>query len=174
MNKTLNIVVVLAILNIALLGIFFYEYGDLQTQKKAEAKLRQNIADQDGLTNQMFSLRHTALLAQVDRAELEQNLFDPTDENQIDFISQIEHLGVVSGTKISVDSIGLASSPRLLHAEVSISGTWGGVFYALKLIEGYPDRMIVRGMNIGRSGAVSKAGDVWGAHVSVDLVNVKQ
>ena len=180
MNKTLNILIVLALLNMIGGGLLWYGYAHMQNMKDSESALLTELSGENLKGQKMVALRQTLASAEKERETLEKFLIDPSEENQIKLISQIEKLGTTTGAFIDTTSFDrTASVPPSLHGNFSIRGKWGELYHFLRLIESYPSRVFIgsydahieheaQKQTLGSSDA-----DVWVGTISIDLISLK-
>ena len=178
MKKVLNILIVLSCLDLVGIGAFWYGYSSLQDLKAHETDLRSQIADQDQQAQKLAALKGTLTAAIKERTDLEHFLVDPSDENQISLISEIEGLGTTTGASLETTSFALVDgTPPLLHGEFAVGGTWSQLYRVLRLIESYPSRVVVDRYDIHLT-TISDPGkpsvDRWDGTLGIDFAALKQ
>ena len=181
MKKTLNILIVLALLNITGAALFWYGYGKMLDLKTEESDLRAQLADEKQNGKKLDALRNTLASAAKDREQLERYLIDPSDENQILLIAKVENIGTTTtGVDVVTTTFDYqpAAKPPLLHGEFTLNGSWRQVHRFLRLIEEFPARLVINRYDVhlvsstpvpGKSGQ-----DNWGGNISVDFSGLKQ
>ena len=93
MKRTLNILVILLIIDLAGIGGLWYGYTSTIDIKTEESDLIDQLS-QEGLKGKKLNeLRQTLASVGRQRDELEKFLIDPSDENQIPLLNSFEQLG---------------------------------------------------------------------------------
>jgi Tfp pilus assembly protein PilO len=180
MKKISNILIVLALLDAIGVGIFWYGYTKVVDIKESETNLRSQLAEEKQKGQKLDALRNTLTSAAKDRAQLERYLIDPSDENQIQLISRVEHLGTTTtGVEVTTTSFDFQSSakPPVLHGEFAVSGTWSRLYRFLRIMEEYPSRVVINRYDIHStpSAAADKSNqEIWTGGISVDFAGLKQ
>jgi hypothetical protein len=176
MSRTIQIIIIFLLADIAVGGLLWYGHTNMQEKKTVEAGLRKDIAGENDKGKKMLALRRSVDLAEPDRVALEQYLFDSSDENLIKFISQMEHLGIaVTGAAVEVRS--LDRSGANVHGEFAISGTWSQLYHVLRLVEEIPTHVVVNRFSVQHadisSGAVRGNSDTWSGSLSIDITSLR-
>ncbi|GEM_PF-1740791 len=175
MKKTLHIVIVLFVVDILVIGLLYWGNTIMVGKKAEETAVLQSSRDETDRAAKLTDLRRTLQTAEKQREIFTKNLFDPTEENQIRFLSEMEQLGTsTSGALVETQTLSLTPSPRALHGEFSIKGTWKQVFHTLRLIEEYPARIVINRFSVSRTSAgTATALEIWDANISLDMINLK-
>ncbi len=175
MKKTLNIVIVLIALDIAVVGLLYWGNMIMVDKKGEETAVLQSSKEETERAAKLTDLRRTLQAAEKQRETFAKHLFDPTEENQIRFLSEMEQLGTsTSKALLETQTISLSSSPRALHGEFTIKGTWEQVFHTLRLIEEYPERIVISRFSVSRTSAgTATTPEVWSANIVLDMINLK-
>lgn len=180
MKKTLNILIVLALLDVVGIGFFWYGYTKMIDIKQQESELRSELAEEQQKGRKLDALRSTLASAVKDREQLERYLIDPSDENQIQLISRVEKLGIkTTGVEITTTSFDYLSTAKVptLHGEFTLSGTWKELYQLLRLIEEFPARVIINRYDIHtaqRAESTTATQDNWAGSISIDFAGLKQ
>lgn len=180
MKKTLNILIVLALLDAVGAGFFWYGYTQMADIKQHESDLRSQLAEEQQKGRKLDALRSTLASAAKDREQLERYLIDPSDENQIQLIAQIEQLGLkTSGVAVTTTSFDYLAASKVptLHGEFTMNGTWKEMYHFLRLIEEFPTRITVNRYDIHsapRTDSTSPNLDNWAGSISIDFAGLKQ
>jgi hypothetical protein len=157
-------------------GLLWYGYAGMQSKKTVESGLRKDLAKEDEKGQKIVALRRSIELAEPDRKALEQYLFDPSDENLIKFISQMEQLGITT-TGAVVETRSLDRSGAKVHGEFTITGSWTQLYHFLRLVEELPTRVVINQFNVRRTDVLGGAGkdtaESWSGSLSLDLASLK-
>ncbi len=180
MKKTLNILIVLALLNIAGAVICWYGYTKMVDIKTEESNLRSQLAEENQKGRKLDALRKTLESAGKDREQLERYLIDPSDESQIQLIARVEHLGTsTTGVEIITSNFDYqpAAKPPILHGDFAITGTWKQLYRFLRLMEEFPSRVVINRYDIRAAPLSPEVGkssrDNWTGGISVDFAGLK-
>lgn len=181
MKRTLNILVILLIIDLAGIGGLWYGYTSTIDIKTEESDLIDQLS-QEGLKGKKLNeLRQTLASVGRQRDELEKFLIDPSDENQIPLLNSFEQLGAsTTGLVVSVQRFDVVDSPaKLVHADATLKGTWTQMYRFLRLIEEYPSRVMISKFDthidaVGSTEVGKITQDQWGGSISFDLVGIKQ
>jgi Tfp pilus assembly protein PilO len=174
MKKSLNILIVLAVLDLALLGALWYGYTSMQDIKTEESDLRAQLAEESQKGQKLKALRDTLAAASKDKEQLERYLVDPSDENQIQLISRIERLATTTGVTITTNSFDLVQAkPPALHGEFAVDGSWKQIYRFLRLIEEFPTRVVISRYDIHVANQPGKS-DHWAGSIVIDFLSLSQ
>ena len=181
MKRTLNILVILLVIDLLGGGGLWYGYSFMLEVKAKESNLIDQLNQEALKGKKLNELRQTINSVGKQRDELEKFLIDPSDENQIPLLNSFEQLGAsTTGLSVDISRFDLGENPKIIHADAGLKGTWGQMFYFLRLIEEYPSRVMINKFdtNINRSIAVEPGKpalpDQWSGSISFDLVGIKQ
>lgn len=171
MKRNYEILAVLAVVVIALGGLLWWGYTLMHDKKTEEVTLRNELLEESQKGNKMKTQKRTLALVANDYKELVTFLYEPSEESQIKFISEIEQLGTTTtGALVETKSLNLVTtgtSPSF-HGEFSVSGTWSQVHHVLRLIEEFPSRIIIERFDVQKTG-----GDAWSGAFSLDLTSLR-
>lgn len=103
-------------------------------------------------SKQVLSLRKTLENAQELDKELQDHYFVASDDNQIQFISDMEQLGRTIGVKSSVDDLSASSDYSSISGSITLDGTWPNIFAAVGAIENYPYQLDITDLTIAPDG----------------------
>lgn len=180
MKKTLNILIVLALLDLIGGGLFWYGYTKIGDIKQSETDIRAQLAEEKQKGQKLEALRNTLASAAKDREQLERYLVDPSDENQIQLIARVEHLGTsTTGAEVTTTSFDFqtTSKPPVLHGEFTVKGTWNRLFRFLRLMEEFPSRLVINRYDIRlvpSAAEVKPSQEEWAGTLSLDFAGLKQ
>ncbi|OGZ04906.1 MAG: hypothetical protein A3C93_03865 [Candidatus Lloydbacteria bacterium RIFCSPHIGHO2_02_FULL_54_17] len=174
MKRTLNIFIALLVVDLLVGGAFWFGYSAINAKKDKETELRKELADEVKKVAQQAALRRALKQAEKERGALEKYFYDPGEESQIDFVSQIEGLGTpVSGVIVETGSLSLTTGGApSFYGEISFKGKWEETYHFLRLLETFPARLIIRrftAQSLGGSDTVA----LWSGSASVDLTSLK-
>lgn len=175
MRRTLHIVVVLLVADLALGGAFWFGYSAISEQKDNETELRRELADEAKKVAQQAALRRALKQAEKERGELEKYFYDPGEESQINFVGELEALGEpVSGALVQIGSLVFSGGGTpSFHGELALKGTWGELHHFLRLLETFPAHLVLRRFTAQMSGRADEQAPEWGGSVSLDLTSLK-
>lgn len=180
MKKTLNILVVLALVNLAGAVLFWYGYSKMLDIKTEESDLRAQLVDEKQKGKKLDALRSTLASAAKDREQLGRYLVDPSDEDQIQLIAKMENIGTTTGVGVVTTSFDYqpVAKPPLLHGEFTLDGSWKQLYRFLRLMEEFPARVVINRYDVhmvSSSLVAGKSGqDNWGGNISIDFSGLKQ
>jgi Tfp pilus assembly protein PilO len=179
MKKTLNILIVLALLDFAGAGLFWYGYTKMTEIKQEENDLRAQLAEEKQKGQKLETLRKTLASAAKDREQLERYLVDPSDESQIQMIARVERLGTsTTGVEVTTTSFDYqpAAKPPVLHGEFAVSGSWAELYRFLRLMEEFPARVVINRYDIHTAPLADPkiTKENWAGGISVDFAGLKQ
>lgn len=175
MRKLLQLLIVLVVLNALALGGLWYGFSLMQDKKAAEAKLRGDIADEQQKWKKVAVLRRTLVLAENDRAAYAKYFYDSSEESQIKFISEIEHLGTTTGAMVKTEAFEYsAQDPKSFRATFSMSGSWGQLYHMLRLVEEYPGRMVIDRFDAREIPLdTDHKSPYWSGAIAVELMSIR-
>lgn len=173
MRRIFNIVIILSLVDLLGGGLLWYGYTTMQDKKTEEVGIRRSLLEENQKEQKLALLRHSIDLATDDQKKLEKYLFDPRDENQIQFISQMEQLGLKT-TGALVETRSLDRGASAVHGEFSLIGTWSQMYHVLRLIEEIPTHLVISKFNMQHTNnsAAKVEGDAWSGGISIDLVSL--
>ncbi len=158
------------LLAIDLIGIGALWYGSiaLQEEKQNEVVLRQELLGEELENDKAVALKRVLTSTEADRRALSQFIFQPSDEDQIKFITLIEHLGT-STTGAVVETISLNSSkPGVFSGDFSLKGTWPQIFHVIRLIEEFPARIVITKIDVKE-----EQNGQWAGVIKIDLLSLR-
>ncbi len=172
MSRTLITILILLLADMLVAGLLWYGYTTMQTKKSDEAQQREELLAEGSKSDKLSALSKSIALAEDDRKILAKYLFDPSEENQIKFISEMEGLGTATGASVTISS--LSVSGNKVHAEFVLKGTWSQVYHTLRLVEELPTRTLVNRFSATRStsGAEGRP-DEWSGGLSLDITSLR-
>ncbi len=178
MKKSLNILIVLVLLDLFGVGLLWYGYTTIQGMKQKETDIREQLQEEGQKWQKIANLKQTLAAATKDREQLERYLIDSSDENQIKLIAQIEHLGASTGLLVTTNTFDLQTTKTpLLHGDFALTGTWTQLFHFMRLIEEFPSRVVITRYDIGLTPSTSllkPTQDNWTGSMSIDFASLKQ
>jgi hypothetical protein len=173
MSRIIITIIILLAADILAAGLLWYGYTTMQTKKSDEAKQREELLAEGAKSEKLSALSESIALAEDDRKLLSKYLFDPSEENQIKFISEMEGLGTASGASVVISSLTVGENK--VHAEFVLKGTWTQVYHTLRLVEELPTRTEVSRFSASRSSAGGAEGtsDEWSGNLSLDIISLR-
>lgn len=170
MRSTLNMLIVLLVLDLAGLGGLWYGYTIMQEGKEEAITLQKGLDEEEQKGQGVADMRRTLSLAEKDYQLLAPYLYDASEESQIRFISEIEGLGIsTTGALVETRTFDLVSgTPKSFHGEFSLTGTWSQLYRFLRLIEEFPGRIVV-----GRFDVRAANAGTWEGGMTLDLISLK-
>ncbi len=181
MKRTLNILIILLVVDLIGAGGLWYGYSSMVEVKAKESDIVDQLSQEALKGKKLKELRQTISSVGKQRDELERFLIDPSDENQIPLLNSFEQLGAsTTGLSVNISRFDLADNPKVIHADAGLKGTWVQMFRFLRLIEEYPSRVTISKFdtNMSRDGSAEPGKpaepDQWTGSISFDLVGMKQ
>lgn len=171
MSRITKILIIFLIADSIGAGLLWYGYTSMQEKKTEESGIRKDIALEAEKGQKIVALRRSIELAEPDRKALEQYLFDPSDENLIKFISQMEQLGLMT-TGAVVETRALDRSGAKVHGELTVTGSFPQLYHFLRLIEEIPTRVVINRFDMSR-GNIVEGVESWSGSLSIDLTSLK-
>ncbi len=171
MKRNYQILAVLFLLVLALGGLLGWSYTIMQEKKTAEIALRTELLEESQKGNKMKAQKRTLALISDNHKELSAFLYEPSEESQIKFLSEIEQLGTTTtGALVETKSLSLTEGESTsFYGEFSISGTWGQVYHVLRLIEEFPSRIVIERFDVKMGSSVNE----WSGTFSLHLTSLK-
>lgn len=165
MKRTLNIFIVLLVVDIVGLGLLWWGGMSMQSKKAEQTKLREDIAVEEQRNSKLLTLKRTLESVRKDHTELLHYLYDTTDEAQIQFISEIEGLGTsTSGAVVETKSFDLVketkTEPQQFRGDFQFAGKWNEVYRLLRLVEEFPTHIIIVRFEARNTEAANWAGSM--------------
>lgn len=175
MSRIIITIAILLSVDILASGLLWYGYTTMQTKKGDEAKQREELLAEGEKREKRNALSQSIALAADDRKLLAKYLFDPSEENQIQFISQMEGLGQATGASVTISSLNVSGNK--VHAEFTIKGRWSQIYHTLRLVEELPTRTEVNRFSASRSGvsagSAQENSDEWSGNLSLDITSLR-
>ncbi|MDP2630794.1 MAG: hypothetical protein Q8P56_05315 [Candidatus Uhrbacteria bacterium] len=174
-KRVLKILLIFVVLDLLGAGAFWFGYSTIKGKKDEETQLRAELADEGKKTMQQASLRRALKQAEDEREVLTKYFYDQGEESQINFVAQIEGLGLpVSGVIIDTGSFSfVAGGTPSFRGEFGLKGRWEEVHHFLRLIETFPARLIIRRFTIQSSGGSNSENEIWNGSMSLELTSLK-
>ena len=174
-KRILNIFVILAVLDLLGAGAFWFGYSMMQKKKNQETELRAELADEAKKATQQASLRRALKQAEKERGALAKYFYAQSEEDQINFVAEIEALGFpTSGVLVETASFSLvAGETPSFRAEFGLKGVWEEVYHFLRLAETFPARLVIRRFTVQSQGGTSPQAAVWTGGASIELISLK-
>ena len=169
MRRVINILIVLFLIDVLTAGALWFEYSALAAKKGEETNLRQGLVDESRKSLELAGVRRMVTQATNESSVLGKYFYDPGEESQIKFVSQIESLGTTtSGVLVETRSLDLSSGARpSFHGEFALSGTWPRIYHFLRLIETFPARIVINRFSVSSNDNGALSGTM-----SLDLVSL--
>lgn len=175
MSRIIIIIAILLSADLLAAGSLWYGFTTMQEKKADEAKQRAEVIAEGAKGAKLAALAQSIALAQNDRKILAKYLFDPSEENQIKFISQMEGLSAVTGASVTISSLNMSGNK--VHAEFVLRGKWAQIYHTLRLVEELPTRAEVNRFSVTRSAvntADTKANpDDWNGSIALDILSLQ-
>ncbi len=152
------------------LGLWF-GYTIIQDKKTEETTLHEKITEVIQKRNREIGLGRTLAAVKDDRAELLKFLYDPSEDGQVQFVSQIEQLGTTT-TKTLVETQSLVfikQEPPSLRGDFTLKGPWDNIYYFLRLLEEFPSRLVINHFKVTHTSGEK----IWTGTVQVDLKSLR-
>lgn len=172
MKGLLRTLIILLVIDLIGVGGIWFGYTLIQDKKSEETTLQAQITEeiQEGYKN--IALARTLASVKEDRAELQKFLYDPSEEGQIEFVSQIEKLGTTTtGAIVETQSLVLTKDKEpSIRGDFTIRGSWENMYYFLRFIEEFPSRLVINRF----SAAYSNSDKLWSGGTQIDLRGLKE
>ena len=175
MKHLLQLLLTLAVLNAIGLAGLWYGFTIMKEKKGLETTLRADIAEEQQKWKKLAVLRRALVLAENDRAAYAKYFSDPSEENQIKFITEIEGLGTTTGALVKTEAFDyVRSEPRNFRGTFSLAGSWEELYYMLRLIEEYPGKMVINRFDAreNTSSAEQRSAN-WTGSLAIELMSIK-
>ena len=175
MKHLIQLLVILAVLNALGLAGLWYGVSVMKNKKDTETQLRASIAEEGQKGNKLAVLRRSLILAEKDRAAFSKYFTDPSEESQINFVTEIEQLGTTTGAMVKTETFEVSSQePKSFRATFSLIGSWGELYHTLRLIEEYPGRISIRRFDARQNPPDNDHKlPYWGGSLSMELTSIK-
>ena len=175
MKRLIQLSIILAVLNIAVAAGLWYGFTVMKEKKDLETKLHADIAEEQQKWKKLAVLRRAIVLAEKDRDAYAKNFYDPSEESQIKFITEIERLGTTTGAIVKTETFDYArNEPRSFRGSFSLTGSWEELYHTLRLIEEYPGKMVVNRFDaIENAPSVERKYSYWTGTLSIELMSIK-
>lgn len=172
MSRIIITIIILLVIDICAAGLLWFGFTTMQEKKSDEAKHREEIFEEGQKGQRLTALSRSIELAEADRKLLTKYLFDPREENQIRFISQIEGLRASTGAIVTVSA--LSVSGNRVRADVTLKGSWTQLFHTLRLVEELPTRMLVNRFSVSRVNTAEgqENSDAWSGSLSLEIISL--
>ena len=153
MPKTIKIILVLAALNLIVLGSCFYLFIKI---KKIDEVVSARLIQVESEVKKDESLRSTKKLMEDTKREREQivSLFVGPN-GAVEFIETVESLGRVADVKLTIESVGVealkdkkAEKTESFRLAVKTEGSWVNTIHLLSLLEGAPFKISFSNVNL--------------------------
>jgi Tfp pilus assembly protein PilO len=179
--KSKRFFVVLVAANVAALLAVVFFVGLILTKNQNFSALRNQLGEGQAKLADLQSLKNL-----VDNIKEQQSYLMGRFVNKdkiIDFLSQIESLGEVSGAKVSIISVdeGNAGDPQdIVRVSFNAAGSWAQVFKTISLIDHLPIAFSVSRMQISKEisegdtikGKSGPARSFWNAAVEATAIKL--
>lgn len=173
MSRIIITIIILLAVDALTAGMLWYGYTTMQTKKSDEAKQQEELVAEGAKREKLSALSRSIELAEDDRKLLAKYLFDPSEESQIRFISQMEGLGAATGASVTIGSLNVSGNK--VHAEFTIKGKWSEVYHTLRLVEELPTRTEVNRFSASHGGSSGgqENSDEWTGNLSLDITSLR-
>ncbi len=162
---------VVAVFGLAAYAFLWFQIGTLSAEAMAEANdLKVARDSSQSAVSLQKSLQNSAISLQIiDSYFLPQN-------GTVSFVEFLESLGSISGTKVSIQSIGLDKGQvgdfkEVLAVTVDSVGTWSNLMRFISLVESSPYHIDIASADINMNSA--KPANEWHALITVKVIQLK-
>jgi hypothetical protein len=177
-NKTLNILICVVVLALALLGVLFYGIDYVKSLNEHIVDVKTE-ADQVKSKYDRLVAFHNSDQSDVDDKKRLLNYFVPAN-GAVDFITSFEQMAQGIGLKfntVSLDSEQVAElssqNKELLHVVFETNGSWNSTMQFLSLVESLPYAVQIVGAGLeGAAGSPSLVGSETPNGVVTNKVNL--
>lgn len=144
-GKTLQLIIIFGILNIAFLSLYVFAYFYIQGKMIAVAEIKQEVNTIREENEQLANLTSVIRQIESDQAQLRSYFVEQNDI--IIFLEELESLGDVTGAVVEVKTIeeieGDGTYGNQLDLNVTAQGSWEEVYHFLTLLENFPIKLVI-------------------------------
>ncbi len=171
MKSALRIIAILLILDVLTGAALWFGYTSMQEKKNEEIELRKQLVEENDKGKKLIALQRSLSNVTKEHSELSAFLYDPSEEGQLAFVSEIESLGTsTSRALVETASFTLGTDePPGFRGSFSMKGTWNEVFHFIRLLEEYPSNLIITRFDIRNAQTDKK----WMGSVSINLNSLR-
>ncbi len=142
MKRRTCALLIISIFTSIILGLILFQgIYSIFSLKKEEGSLRGEMEAWVKKGKQTSSLQNTLVQAKKVRELINKYFFDPTEENQILLISDIEKIVRDTGSSGEVKSFDLLNDKSKIIGSVLITGEWSNVYHTILALEAYPIKL---------------------------------
>ncbi len=155
MNKKINILFGLSFILAAIMFVvIWYGLTSIVELKKEENTLRGEMQSWIKRSKQTASLQNTLTEAKNVKEDMQEYYFDPTEENQIMFISDLEKIIKETKSTGEVRSLDVSPDNTKVVGSINVYGEWNDVYHTLLALETYPIKLKFDDVSISEDNTV--------------------
>lgn len=137
-KKTIILLFISVSLFFILGGFIYYGANSLLTLKRESSELKGELNAWLKRSKQSYNLQELLEETKKVKSQIDLYYFNPNQENQIAFISEIESIIRKTGTKGEVRSLDVLPDNSKVICSVTFAGEWSNVYHTLLALESYP------------------------------------
>ncbi len=135
-----KIIVILSLGSLLLFGVIYYVYSDIKTKNETILTVEQDLSSKNEKHEYLMSLQNVVESIDPEVQKIENSIVPKAGD--VAFIEELEALGRSSGLVVEIDSLNLASDPKIssstftmLKVKVRASGAWSDVYEFASIME---------------------------------------
>lgn len=137
-NKTIILLFVSIFLLFTLGGIIYYGANSLLELKRESSELKGELTAWLKRSKESYNLQDLLEETKKVKTQIDLYYFNPSEENQIAFISQVEGIIKKTGSRGEVRSLDMMPDYSKVICSVTFAGKWENVYHTLLALESYP------------------------------------
>lgn len=161
MLKTKEIIIVLAILNLAVFGSYFYLFAKVKRMDETVSARLIQVESEAKRDGQLRSIKSLMNDTKKEREQIINFFVGPA--GSVDFIETVEFLGRVADVNLEVQSVGIdtlknkiSSSTEPFRLSLKTEGSWSNTIHLLNLLESMPFKVSFDNISLEK---ISEASD---------------
>jgi hypothetical protein len=149
MKNKIVILLLISLLSLLFLGgVLYYGANSLLELKRESAELKGELNGWLKRSKETYNLKDLLDETKKVKSQIGLYSFNPSEENQIAFISEIESIIRKTGTTGEVKSLDVTPDFSKLICSVTFAGKWDDVYHTLLALESYPVKIYLDDVSI--------------------------
>jgi hypothetical protein len=173
-----NILLVIAVLNILLIGGLWFGYQSMSDHRAEYERLTGDIAKEETTRKSAASLRRTLEAILPARTKLDSFFYQHSDDDGVRFVEEIEDLARITGVELQVSGANFTGIPpdAVFRMDTRVVGTWTQVNQFMQLLEKFPARVLVTRWFVQSENSAKELtpNSRWSGVVDFDLMSIKE
>ncbi len=163
--------IAVACLNIALVVAGWFGYSAMASRKAEASTLREQVMAEKLRASQSSRLQDTLKEVAASRAQLNEYLYENSDEDGLRFVKEIEVLAKTTGVNVTISGADFVGTPPNLtfHMALHIDGTLTNINQFMRLLETFPARLVVPSFSLQLG-----ANDTGSIELTINLLSVRE